>query len=1277
MALGVIGIYFLSLFLKKYLIRRREKRFVQRVVEQSDVLSEGERPETQSILDLERSWKTNLNILKKSYLRKKGNPLYAVPWYLAMGESGAGKTTMLVNAGVRSSFTELEDLQGRIGATRNCDWFFFDQAVVLDSAGRYSVPLASNQELNEWQRFLLLLAKSRRKEPLNGIILFVAVDTLLTDDPSTLKKKAQVLRNRIHSMMRMIGYKIPICIMVTKMDTVPGFTEFVGLLPEEQRNEAMGFSADSNSHGWQDLLEQTFESITNAVRKIRLLKISQPEGRKPSFFSLVNQFDPIKERLVPFLDTLFTENNYQETPFIKGIFFGSGTCSQSPQATFLSQLDTASLVGKNIISSAFTGDLLTKVLPGIRWSFTPVKEFVLWRTVTRRLGLVTWLCLLFFVGGLIGLSYFHNYNILTTFPTKKETVSQHEPGSNAAMVILEKMRLNILDLEKRNNRWRLPFQVYRTVDRSIAAYKNSYCHLFKSTILTPMEERFEHAVDVLDVHTSESLYAEYVGYVVEQIEFLQQQLSNKKVSEVPGFESMASAVLTIQNPALISDVAKFFPNLNAAYLDWNGNESEERERLTRLQSTLKELLLKNRGEVSWLYADSISDTPNVTLADFWHSRSDNKGSYVPGAFTEKGRKNIGNFLQAIKKAGMEQEAYKDLQVRYRRSYVRQFVYWWQKFAEEFAEGELALDSDFQWRETAIFMTSPGNPYFSLLARMSSELQGFNKDTAFELPIWGKTLIGLDKIRQLAVTAQNNKQGGGSSLIPKLSSEASRLQTEVLQKVDPSQSAAMDEELKMAQAWEKYKESLKGLDAITPYKEKAAGAFTAWFKDAGSEKGDTLFGKSYSALVSLKTIGKSKYPSELIWKLVYGPFTFLEDFAAYHTAEVLQEKWQEEVQAAITGVDPGKVNSVLFEKEKGAVWLYLQKYGAPFVEHSVNGFKARQVYGRSLNFSPVFYTFLNQATHVVVNEQPNYTVTFETTPIEVNEGAKIEPLYATFSLKCAKKNYSLENDNFPRTMTIDWTPDKCGDVTLQIGLPSLELKKVWSGRLALAHFLESFQAGFYHFTEKDFPEQQGYLSSQSISYISIGYNISGDQDVVHLLAPSPDQTPKHIINPIDQRSVEPHQLDSDMSTQPRPLELVDPTPKATISKPAASKQTTAEPPQSKTIKKDSSKYHEESWLLKQNKASYTVQFMSLTAEASVTRGLALLSDDKDKAVYRKVIGNIKWYVLCSGIFSSKDEAVSYKDSLPQDIIQAHPIIRKIGRIQDEIKQQDQSLPRNST
>jgi type VI secretion system protein ImpL len=96
--------------------------------------------------------------------------LYDLPWYLVLGSPDAGKTTALLNAGLQ--FPLARKMGGRIGnaspasvaGTLHCDWWLSNEAVLIDTAGRYTThdSDAANDAI-EWHGFLGLLRKHRTR----------------------------------------------------------------------------------------------------------------------------------------------------------------------------------------------------------------------------------------------------------------------------------------------------------------------------------------------------------------------------------------------------------------------------------------------------------------------------------------------------------------------------------------------------------------------------------------------------------------------------------------------------------------------------------------------------------------------------------------------------------------------------------------------------------------------------------------------------------------------------------------------------------------------------------------------------------------------------------------------------------------------------------------------------------------------------------------------------------------------------------------------------------
>ena len=119
--------------------------------------------------------------LKKSLalLRKASGSrgyLYEQPWYVIIGPPGAGKTTALLNAGLKFPLAaELgQGAVAGVGGTRLCDWWFTEQAVLIDTAGRYTTQ-DSNAATDKagWEGFLDLLKRTRQRQALNLSLIHI------------------------------------------------------------------------------------------------------------------------------------------------------------------------------------------------------------------------------------------------------------------------------------------------------------------------------------------------------------------------------------------------------------------------------------------------------------------------------------------------------------------------------------------------------------------------------------------------------------------------------------------------------------------------------------------------------------------------------------------------------------------------------------------------------------------------------------------------------------------------------------------------------------------------------------------------------------------------------------------------------------------------------------------------------------------------------------------------------------------------------------------------
>lgn len=164
--------------------------------------------------------------------------LYELPWYMIIGNPAAGKSSAILHSGLQFPFADGKIVQG-VGGTRNCDWFFTTDGIVLDTAGRYC---AVDEHRGEWFGFLDLLKKYRRKAPINGILIAVSIAEL-KGDPDVGMQLARSLRKRVQDVIERLEVFAPLYIVFTKADLIAGFTEFFADAERSERERVWGAMA--------------------------------------------------------------------------------------------------------------------------------------------------------------------------------------------------------------------------------------------------------------------------------------------------------------------------------------------------------------------------------------------------------------------------------------------------------------------------------------------------------------------------------------------------------------------------------------------------------------------------------------------------------------------------------------------------------------------------------------------------------------------------------------------------------------------------------------------------------------------------------------------------------------------------------------------------------------------------------------------------------------------------------------------------------------------------
>ena len=251
--------------------------------------------------------------------------IYNLPWFFFVGEPQSGKTFTIKSSGVDLPIGT-EGISGA-GGTRDCDFWFTSEAVILDTAGRLTVQQDEVIDRQQWNEVLRLLKRFRANCPINGALVCIPCTSLLEDDLPTREKKAEVIRNRLKEIQKELGIHFPIFLMVTKVDLVLGFEPFFRRLPVLERKQLLGWSNDARFDQPFNpaAFGAAFDSLSEDLQRWRLKLLNEEESPDniDQFYVFPEEFKTLKGPMSDYMNKIFLTKPYVQPGFFRGFYFTS------------------------------------------------------------------------------------------------------------------------------------------------------------------------------------------------------------------------------------------------------------------------------------------------------------------------------------------------------------------------------------------------------------------------------------------------------------------------------------------------------------------------------------------------------------------------------------------------------------------------------------------------------------------------------------------------------------------------------------------------------------------------------------------------------------------------------------------------------------------------------------------------------------------------------------------------------------------------------------------
>ncbi|MDC4573896.1 type VI secretion system membrane subunit TssM [Acinetobacter baumannii] len=635
-ALGLIayGIYWL-IQRKKHAVQGEE---LAQAIEKDTQAEYGKNKDKEELQLISQQMKESIQLIRKSKLGdKKGNAaLYELPWYMVIGNPAAGKSSAIYNSGLKFPFEETHQkmVSAGLSGTRNCDWFFSTEGILLDTAGRYSV---YSEDHSEWLGFLNILKKNRSKAPVNGLILIVSIAELVSQSPEHSLKLAKNLRARIQDLTERLEVVVPVYLVFSKMDLIAGFTEFFEFYEAQEYNQAWGATLpyeQSSSHNAVDLFEKHYNILYDGLKGVSSTHLSRRHSQNisPSVMTFPLEFKTLKPALKSFIATLFEDNPYQFQPVFRGFYFTSALQEgviESPMTEQIAQEFQLSQIAQSEVKDQlkttpnhgyFLKGLFSDVILKDK---DLVKQHV--NTSKKRQRYIAFIGALAGVSIILGVwvwSYRNNQQLIAEVQADLNKVVQLEKSSGQqlstqleALLILQR-RLQQLDEFDENRPLKFSFGLYQGNELR-EKLKAEYLKGVKQIVLIPTQQNIAQYLQRVK-NNEATLKANHTNVEIKQTAQTQQYLEPSDTNPQDAYNAL-KAYLMMSNPQymdashLSDQVTRFW----RSWLDANKGQMPRADMIQEAEQILSyAMTLANDKQFPILDADSqlVDQTRQVLLS---------------------------------------------------------------------------------------------------------------------------------------------------------------------------------------------------------------------------------------------------------------------------------------------------------------------------------------------------------------------------------------------------------------------------------------------------------------------------------------------------------------------------------------------------------------------------------------------------------------------------------------------------------------------------------------
>lgn len=1116
---GIFAVIYSIKGVKWLLQRRAEKKALAQADGSAAVFTEVQTRRKQ----MQAAWTNVLKSLRKAKLRGPGDPVTVYPWYLVIGAPGSGKSTMIRNSRQALHFSEAVPGFSRTPLGDAGDWYLCDDAVFIDTPGYFTVP-RTPADAQLWDTLLRLIKSSRKLPSLNGVVVCVPASDLMQ---GSVRDLGTALRQRLNEVTRVLGVRCPVYLVVTHCDRIHGMVKFFQSFPDTTFGQAFGAlnAQRADAAPVATFIQSTFAQLDEELARLRMVVLGSRYAPDVESQALLfpEEFAALKTPLTQLAQPAFDAGAQHDAPFLRGLYFSSAHQEGVPLSAFMERLgfgaERQPLATANL--SFFLRDFFARVLPQDRHLVAPTKMAVMLARFTQNAGLGAWAVVMVVLGVMLSVSFVRNLAVTRTAFGALPSPSKMTKNFEQDLQTLTGFQAAIAPLVEANRTSWLPSLGLRHSHRAEEQLRTIYGARFRTALLEPVELAIDAEIASLNASSPPEHTAALVDLIAKRLKLTQTVLDGTLGNEdVPQPIPPEFSVIKADYPVLATKERGRDLSVDyASYVEWQVDRRVLEQDLAADKQRIRAVLTRDGIGLRWLteWANLQDALPQVAGRDYWGAELDAvKGVNLAlgRAFTPEGSEAIKQFLADIEQANQKDEVFASRRAEYLAQYRAQYFSAWQEFLMKFHEGARSAVGREPRLQLAARLASKDSPYRKVLdtaeVALAPALELAEKPE--HVPDW---VHALQRFQQLNDPEYQKQLGGGKGgVVDKIVGKAGKV-GKVVKFALRNQG---DEQKQLEQDQKALDHLLSYYDTLKKSAESvnAPQAAFALAKEVALEV-DSVVGEPKQAVTKnfwdqgkLKEyLGRGTAGELMFWQFLARPAEQIWGVMLHEAQGHLTKAWSSDVLAQGQGLTGWELVDAL-QGFGGKVWEFQKANLDPFLRNSPGrGYEPRALFASTMNFSPGFLSLLNRGRVGKDALSKIYAVQIGALPTDANPDALRKPHETRLVVQCSSGNQELVNHNFPIKKVIQWSPQNCGDVSVEVYVGDTVLKQNWGGYRAFISFLNEMASGRKVLQASHFPEQAGVLAGYKIRTITLAYTFSGHDGVLRLAGADPGAVPEKI------------------------------------------------------------------------------------------------------------------------------------------------------------------------